>query len=108
MDALYDLPGRSVEVGRTCVDPNFRQGAAIAVLWSGLADFIKQFRVDFLFGCASIFTLDPIIIGKVENYVVDGASVREPTISVKIDHLFWRIGWLRHHVIREGAAVSEH
>lgn len=54
MDGLYDLPGRSLEVGRTCVDPGFRQGAAIAVLWSGLADFIKQFEISFLFGCASI------------------------------------------------------
>ncbi len=54
MSTLYSLPGRSVEVGRTCVDPGFRQGAAIAVLWSGLADFIKQFEIDYLFGCASI------------------------------------------------------
>jgi putative hemolysin len=54
MDSLYDLPGRSVEVGRTCVDPGYRQGAAIAVLWSGLADFIRQFEIDHLFGCASI------------------------------------------------------
>lgn len=54
MDALYQLPGRSVEVGRTCVDPSYRQGAAIAVLWSGLADFIRQFGIDHLFGCASI------------------------------------------------------
>lgn len=54
MQALHDLPGRTMEVGRTCVDPSFRQGAAIAVLWSGLADFIKQFEIDHLFGCASI------------------------------------------------------
>lgn len=54
MSALYDLPGRSMEVGRTCVAPDFRQGAAIAVLWSGLADFIKQFEIIHLFGCASI------------------------------------------------------
>jgi len=54
MQNLYDLPGRTLEVGRTCVDPNFRQGAAIAVLWSGLADFIKQFEINHLFGCASI------------------------------------------------------
>lgn len=53
MDALYKLPGRSVEVGRTCVDRNYRQGAAIAVLWSGLADFIHHFGIDHLFGCAS-------------------------------------------------------
>lgn len=54
MDALNSLPGRSLEVGRTCVDPSFRQGAAIAVLWSGLADFIRQFEITHLFGCASI------------------------------------------------------
>lgn len=58
MDSLYDLRGRSVEVGRTCVDPGYRQGAAIAVLWSGLADFIKQFQIDHLFGCASIEMAD--------------------------------------------------
>jgi putative hemolysin len=51
---VLDLPGRRLEVGRTCVDPNYRQGAAIAVLWSGLADFVKYHAVDMLFGCASI------------------------------------------------------
>ena len=54
MSQLHDLPGRVVEIGRTCVDPNYRAGAAIAVLWSGLADFITQFKIDYLFGCASI------------------------------------------------------
>ena len=51
---LLELPGRRLEVGRTCIDPEFRQGAAIAVLWSGLADYIKDHRIDMLFGCASI------------------------------------------------------
>jgi len=54
MQALHQLPGSTLEVGRTCVDPDFRQGAAIAVLWSGLADFIRQFEITHLFGCASI------------------------------------------------------
>ena len=48
------MPGRRLEVGRTCIDPHHRQGAAIAVLWSGLADYIKDNRIDMLFGCASI------------------------------------------------------
>lgn len=51
---LLAMPGRRLEVGRTCIDPRYRQGAAIAVLWSGLADYIKENRVDMLFGCASI------------------------------------------------------
>lgn len=54
LEPLLDLNGRRLEVGRTCIDPNYRQGAAIAVLWSGLAAFIKLHNVDYLFGCASI------------------------------------------------------
>lgn len=48
------LPGRLLEIGRTCIDPNYRQGAAIAVLWSGLAGFMQLHKCDYLFGCASI------------------------------------------------------
>jgi putative hemolysin len=48
------LAGRRLEVGRTCIAPEYRQGAAIAVLWSGLAGFIHLHHIDYLFGCASI------------------------------------------------------
>jgi putative hemolysin len=48
------LPGRLLEVGRTCIARQYRQGSAIAVLWSGLAGFIHLHRIDYLFGCASI------------------------------------------------------
>jgi putative hemolysin len=54
LGALLALPGRRLEVGRTCIDPDFRQGAAIAVLWSGLAGFMQINRFDYLFGCASV------------------------------------------------------
>jgi putative hemolysin len=54
MDAVLALPGRRLEIGRTCVDPGYRQGAAIAVLWSGLAAFVNLHQIDYLFGCASI------------------------------------------------------
>jgi putative hemolysin len=51
---IPDLPGRKLEVGRTCVAAEFRQGSAIAVLWSGLAAFIQLHGFDYLFGCASL------------------------------------------------------
>lgn len=79
MDALYNLPGRSLEVGRTCVDPSFRQGAAIAVLWSGLADFIKQFEITHLFGCASIEMHDGGLVAQaIMNNVRQHAMSDEP------------------------------
>lgn len=51
---ILALDGQRLEVGRTCIAPEYRQGAAIAVLWSGLAGFIHLNHIDYLFGCASI------------------------------------------------------
>lgn len=47
-------PGRFMEVGRTCVHPDYRNGATIALLWSGLARYMLMNRFDYLMGCASI------------------------------------------------------
>ena len=54
LDPVLALPGRRLEVGRTCIDPQYRQGAAINILWSGLGAFILEHQIDWLFGCASI------------------------------------------------------
>jgi putative hemolysin len=48
-------PGKTyMEIGRTCVDPDFRSGAVIGMLWSGIAQFMSAHDYDFLMGCASI------------------------------------------------------
>lgn len=51
---LDSLPGRVMEIGRTCVDAEYRNGAVIATLWQGIAAFIINEGYDYLFGCASI------------------------------------------------------
>lgn len=51
---IDSLPGRVLEVGRTCVDADYRNGAVIAALWQGLAGVIIDEGFDYLFGCASI------------------------------------------------------
>ncbi len=54
LDAIHALPGRKLEIGRTCVHADYRTGATIAVLWSGLAEYVADNGIDYLFGCASI------------------------------------------------------
>lgn len=78
---LLDLPGRRLEVGRTCIDPDYRQGAAIAVLWSGLAEFVRDKRVDLLFGCASVEMHDggvvaQAIMNRVRQHAMTDAGCR--------------------------------
>ena len=47
-----------VEIGRSCVHPDFRTGATITLLWSGLAQFMKERQYQFLTGCASVSMAD--------------------------------------------------
>jgi len=54
LSAIRALPGRIMEVGRTCIHPDYRTGAAITILWAGMARFMAIHRFDYLMGCASI------------------------------------------------------
>lgn len=51
---ILDLPGRFMEVGRTCIHPDYRTGPTLMLLWSGLARFMTMNGFDHLIGCASI------------------------------------------------------
>ena len=46
--------GRVLEIGRTCVHPDYRSGAAVSLLWSGLARFLDVRRYRYMIGCASL------------------------------------------------------
>jgi len=51
---LAHLRPHIVEIGRSCIDPDYRTGATIALLWSGLARYMRENGHEYLIGCASI------------------------------------------------------
>ena len=54
LHGLGKLDGPSLEIGRTCVAAEYRNGATIAVLWSALAEILNEGGYRYLMGCASI------------------------------------------------------
>jgi putative hemolysin len=54
MQPLIARCGPIMEIGRTCVHTDYRRGAAIAVLWSGLAKYFDLHEYSRMIGCASI------------------------------------------------------
>jgi L-ornithine Nalpha-acyltransferase len=48
-----------VEIGRSCVLAPYRNKRTIELLWTGLAGYVAQHRLDVLFGCASLDGTDP-------------------------------------------------
>ncbi|WP_406736712.1 GNAT family N-acetyltransferase [Thioclava sp. GXIMD4215] len=77
-DAEYDLTplralGRPMlELGRSCVHPDHRGGAAMFLLWNGLAEYVLTHGIEILFGVASF-------------HGTDIAALRMP------------LAWLHHH-----------
>ncbi|MBI2309047.1 MAG: GNAT family N-acetyltransferase [Rhodocyclales bacterium] len=55
---LQHLRPRLVEIGRSCVHPDYRSGAAITLLWAGLARYMVEGGHEHLIGCASISMAD--------------------------------------------------
>jgi putative hemolysin len=51
---LRGLRERMVELGRSCVHPDYRHGGVIMALWGALADFMVRNKLDTMIGCASI------------------------------------------------------
>jgi len=51
---LNHLRPKIVEVGRSCVHADYRSGAVIMALWSGLAQYMQLHQYEIMLGCASI------------------------------------------------------
>jgi putative hemolysin len=55
---LRPLRNRMVELGRSCVHPQWRSGGAIMALWGALTEFMVRDDLDTMVGCASVSMRD--------------------------------------------------
>jgi putative hemolysin len=55
---LQHLRPRMVEIGRSCIDPDYRSGSVISLLWSKIAEYMVNNNYEYLIGCASISMID--------------------------------------------------
>ncbi len=55
---LRPLRSKMVELGRSCVHPEWRSGGAILALWAALAEFMHRNQLDTMIGCASVSMRD--------------------------------------------------
>lgn len=58
LSALRQSGKRLLELGRSCLHPDYRGGAAMVHLWGGLADYAAREKIDILFGAASFHGTD--------------------------------------------------
>lgn len=58
LSPLHTLRPTAVELGRACVDIEWRSGGVIMALWSALGSYMLRHGLDTMFGCASIGMAD--------------------------------------------------
>lgn len=54
VERLEPVRGAIVELGRSCVHPDYRTGGAIMLLWAGLGELLAGTSCRYLVGCASV------------------------------------------------------
>jgi putative hemolysin len=54
---------RLLELGRSCVHPDYRGGSAMFHLWQGLSDYVESHKIEILFGVASFHGTDVDAVG---------------------------------------------
>lgn len=51
---LASLRAQAVELGRSCVHPDWRSGGVIIALWTALGQYMVEHGLDTMIGCASV------------------------------------------------------
>ena len=84
---LRGLREQMVELGRSCVRADYRQGGVIMALWGALAEFMQRNGLDTMIGCASIPMLhNGVVSGDVAASI--WRQVRETHLA-PIEHQVW-------------------
>ena len=66
---ILAFPGEILELGRSCVDADFRTRGTMQLLWRGIAHYVFWHRIDLMFGCASLFGTDPARLARELAYM---------------------------------------
>ena len=66
---LVDYPGEILELGRSCVDADYRTRGSMQLLWRGIAAYVFHHDIALMFGCASLPGTDPTTLAEPLAYL---------------------------------------
>lgn len=82
LGVIERLDRKSVELGRSCVAAPYRGGAAMHILWNGLAEYVLSRDIEILFGVASFHGTDPAKIAPALSHLHHNA-LAPPDLRVR-------------------------
>ncbi len=58
LENIKKLRDELLEMGRSCVHRDYRDGMVIDAMWQTIADYVRSHQIRYLFGCARLHTTD--------------------------------------------------
>ena len=109
-----------LELGRSCVHPQYRSGIILKLLWQGISNYIKMYKIKILMGCASFHGTNPSKFKDEfsllyesyrlpEDYDVKSLQSNEISFNKNINHstILNKLPPLIKGYLRAGGMVSE-
>ena len=109
-----------LELGRSCVHPQYRSGIILKLLWQGISNYIKMYKIKILMGCASFHGTNPskfkdefsLLYERYrlpEDYDVKSLQSNEISFNKNINHstILNKLPPLIKGYLRAGGMVSE-
>ena len=66
---LIKYGGDILELGRSCVDKDYRNGNTMQMLWRFIAQYVIKYNIDIMFGCASFPGIEFQNYNKIFSYM---------------------------------------
>lgn len=54
LSPLKHIQPHTVEIDRSCIDKNYRNGSTILLMWKMIFQFVQQHRFEYIMGCSSM------------------------------------------------------
>lgn len=87
MDDFLSQEGVKVELGRACLDKEYRKGLSISLIWTAIGKYCREVNASYLFGCASVDVTNSYIADALSKYLEE-FRINKFNINVKEEFLF--------------------
>lgn len=79
--------GQLLELGRSCVAPEYRTPTTISLLWRGIATYLAAHGISHMFGCASLHGTEPAAHAAALSYLFQKHLAPEALRARALDHV---------------------
>jgi L-ornithine Nalpha-acyltransferase len=95
-----------LELGRSCVQPPYRNRRTVELLWHGIWTYVLEHRIDVMIGCASLDGTDPDRLGLPLSFLHHYARAPEPWRTIALPHRYLELNRMPKAAVAPKMALS--